>query len=178
MSSHDHALKQLAASALIAAMYTALSLLAAPISFGPWQVRISEVLTLLALAGRKEILGLTLGCFLTNVLGVALGLNGAGGLDIIFGTLATLIAGVLTYALRQVRIKGWPVAGALMPVLVNGLVIGLELALVSGPTAQTFFPLWLVNGLQVALGEFISCVVFGLPVWHFLLEGRVYPKGS
>ncbi len=159
--------------AIISAMYTVLSLIVSPIAFGPIQFRISEVLTLLALVGSDEIYAITLGCFLTNLLGVAFSINSAGVLDIVFGTLATFIAGKLTYKFRNVRIKGWPVLSALMPVVINGIIIGLELAVTLNDGAS-FVAIWLIYGLEVAIGELGACVILGVPIWHFILERRIF----
>ncbi len=174
MSSSKNLLHRLTKTAIIAALYTVLSMVVAPIAFGPWQLRISEALTLLALAGFDEIYALTLGCFLTNLLGVLLGVNNVGVIDIVFGTIATFVAAVLTYRLRNVTFKGWPVLAAFMPVLMNGIIIGLELAIILGDGGSTLIPLWATFGLEVAVGELISVMAIGLPVWKFLLEGKLF----
>ena len=161
--------KRLTRMALIAAIYTVLSMAIAPLSFMNWQFRVSEALTLLALLGFDEIYALTLGCFLTNLIGVMTGANGVGIMDIVFGTAATFIAGVLTYRFRNITVKGWPVLSALMPVIINGVIIGLELALIlSGDEAM--LPMWLTFGLEVAIGELGAVVILGLPLWKFFLE--------
>ena len=67
--------------ALIAAVYTAVSLAIAPYAFGNIQVRISEALTLLPLIYQPSIWGITLGCFLTNLIGAMMGVNPPGYLD-------------------------------------------------------------------------------------------------
>ena len=104
----------------------------------------------------------SLGCVLVNLLGAVSGANILGPLDIVFGSAATLLAGFLSYALRDVRIKGLPLLSALMPVLANGIVVGLELTFViSGGFNLSVF---LVNAAQVALGEAIACFVLGLPM--------------
>ena len=64
--------------AMIAAVYTVVSLVLAPISYGNIQVRIAEALTLLPLIYEPGIWGVTLGCFLTNLFGVMLGVNPTG----------------------------------------------------------------------------------------------------
>ena len=87
--------KQMAYIAMIAAVYTAVSLALAPISFGMMQVRIAEALTMLPLIYEPGIWGVTLGCFLTNLLGVMMGINPTGAIDAVVGTLATLGAAVL-----------------------------------------------------------------------------------
>lgn len=160
--------------ALIAALYTVLSLAVAPLSYGNWQFRISEALTLLALAGYDEIYALTLGCFLSNLIGVLMGANGIGIMDIVFGTTATFVAGVLTHRFRNITIKGWPLLSALMPVIINGIIIGLELAITLAGNSDSMLWMWLIYGLEVAVGELGTVVLIGLPLWKFLLEGRLF----
>jgi uncharacterized membrane protein len=82
--------RELSSSGLIAALYTILSLVFLPISFGVYQVRIAEALTVLPFLTRAAIPGLYIGCLLANIFG------GMGWLDIVFGPLITLVAALLT----------------------------------------------------------------------------------
>ena len=89
----------LAYAAAIAAIYVVLTMLFLPISFGPVQFRISEILCILPYFTPAAVPGLFIGCFLSNLFG------GAAVMDVVFGSLATLIGGV------PVHRKGEPVAG-------------------------------------------------------------------
>lgn len=151
--------------ALIAALYTAVSLVLAPISFASFQVRISEALTLLPVLTPDAVVGVTLGCFLTNLVGVFTGANVLGALDIVFGTAATLIAALATRRLAKVRIKGLPIASAIPPILVNAVVVGAELAWAFGPRSLTGF---LIQAGSVAFGQLISCCLLGIPLVYFI----------
>ena len=82
-------------AAVIAAIYIVLTMLLAPISFGPIQFRISEALCILPYFTPAAVPGVFIGCFLSNILG------GAEMLDIIFGSLATLIGALGSYYLRK-----------------------------------------------------------------------------
>lgn len=82
--------RELSAAGLIASLYTILSLVFLPISFGVYQVRIAEALTVLPFLTRAAIPGLYIGCLLANIFG------GMGWLDIVFGPIITLAAAVLT----------------------------------------------------------------------------------
>ena len=77
-------IRSMVRTAMIAAIYTALSLLLAPFSYGPVQVRVSEALTLLPVLSGEAIPGIVLGCALANAVGFATGANMLGFLDIIF----------------------------------------------------------------------------------------------
>jgi len=83
-------LKDIALAGLIAAVYAVLGLAFFPISFGVYQVRVAEALTVLPFLSRAAIPGLFIGCMLANVYG------GQGWQDIVFGSLITLAAAVLT----------------------------------------------------------------------------------
>ena len=162
---------------VIAAVYFTLTLLLTPISFGNIQARLSEALTLLALLAPEAIWGVTLGCLLSNVFGVLMGTNILGVLDIVIGTLATLMAGYLTYRFRKIRIKGIPWLSAFMPIIFNGIFIGLEFALALA-SAESFGIVWLVAGGEVAIGEAISCLGLGLPLALYLEKNQVINKLS
>ena len=141
--------------AMVAAVYTVISIVLAPLSYGPIQVRIAEGLTMLPLVWKDSIYALTLGCFLTNLYGVAAGITGS--IDIVVGTLATFLAAVCTWKLRNVRIAGHPVLSILMPVLFNGVFVGIELAWILNP--DNVAAMAVVYGFQVAAGELISVAI-------------------
>jgi len=153
--------------AMIAAVYTAISMVLAPLSFGPLQIRIAEALTILPVLSFMPVWGLTLGCALTNFLGALSGVNILGFWDVLFGTLATLIAALLSYHYRHIRFKGIPWLSALFPILVNGIVIGAELAIL----LKLPFIGFLTSALWVAAGEALSVIVVGLPILHRLEKG-------
>ena len=157
--------KKLVRCALIAAIYAAISLALAPITYGPMQARVSEALTLLPIFTPDAILGVTLGCFLTNLVGVFTGANILGVLDIVFGTTATLCAAVCTHKLAKVRTAGLPLAAAIPPVLVNAIVIGAELTWLIGPHTLSMF---LVQAAWVAVGQIVSCCFIGIPLMRII----------
>ena len=143
--------------AMIAAIYTVVSLVLAPFSYGNIQVRIAEALTILPLIYRPSIAGVTLGCFLTNLIGAMMGVNPTGMIDAVVGTAATLFAAILTYQLRDRKIAGIPVLSLMMPVIFNFFFVGMELSVL-------FFEgnVWLgllIMGTEVAIGELISVII-------------------
>ena len=103
--------KKLVTNALIAAIYTAAALLLAPLSYGVLQFRVSEALVLLPFIKKDTIWGVTIGCLLANLLNPL----GANPLDVVFGTLATFIAAVLTARCKKLWQAGLP------PVIINAL---------------------------------------------------------
>ncbi len=162
--------RRLCEAGLIGALYVALTLLLQPISFGNLQVRVAEALTILPVLTPAAVPGLAVGCAISNALCIAA--NPAGAWDILFGSAATLIAALLTRALRNVRLKGWPVLSALPPVLLNGVVVGLELAVAYFDFTWLTY---LVCGLEVAAGELIAATLGGLLLWK-LLPKQLFEK--
>lgn len=162
-------MRDFARIAMVAAIYTVVSLALAPISFGNIQVRIAEALTLLPLIYEPGIWGVTLGCFLTNLLGAAMGVNPTGMLDAFVGTLATFLAAVCTYRLRNRTVKGVPVWSILMPVIFNFFFVGTELAVLyfDGNLVLGI----LIMGTEVAVGELISVIV-----GYFLIKALAKTK--
>ncbi|WP_122640545.1 QueT transporter family protein [Romboutsia sp. Marseille-P6047] len=143
--------KRIATTAVVAALYAALTLALPILSYGPVQFRISEVMTLLPLIGKEYILGLTLGCFLANILGPY------GVPDIIFGTLATFISAYLVYLTgKYMRDKKSTVlVASLWPVVVNAIIVGIQLNVFFG------YPLFL-SMLEVGLGQFVVVTIVGV----------------
>lgn len=165
-------LMELCLIAMIAALYAAVTLALAPISFGEIQVRISEALTLLPVLFPSAIWGVTFGCFIANLAGVLFGLNGVGVIDIFFGTLATFLAAILTYKLRNVRVKNIPLLSAFMPVLFNAVIVGYELAWLLLPDSL-YFSGWILMGAQVGLGELLACFILGIPLTMHLEKSKL-----
>ena len=100
--------RKLARCAVVAALYVVLCMALQPFSYGAVQVRVAEALCLLPVFGAEYIVGVVLGCFLANLLGSTI-------VDVIFGTLATLLACVVTYKLRNVRFKGLAIVPSCRP---------------------------------------------------------------
>ena len=159
--------KKLALGAIIAAAYAALTMALAPISYGPFQFRVSEVMCVLPFFMPGATWGLFLGCVIANLT------SPSGVLDIVFGSLATLISCLCIAAIGQ-RGKGansWLriILAMLMPALWNGLIIG---AVLTWTLTETAFPhlsaaFWVFGG-EVAFGELVVLFVLGIPVVKLL----------
>ena len=132
-------------SGLIAAVYAITTLILSPLSFGAVQVRISEALCILPLYTPAAIPGLTLGCFISGILGP----NGI--IDAAIGSIATLIGSVCIYAFKK---KPW--MGLLLNVISNAVLVGFVLAKIYTDAMPISICM-----LFVGLGEFVSCFVFG-----------------
>jgi Predicted membrane protein len=168
--------KKLVAAAVIGALYAALTLVLAPIAYGPLQFRVSEVLCILPFFFPASAVGLTIGCVIANLLGPS-----AGILDIVFGSFATLLAGICTAAIgMRARKRGsasWgaEIAACFMPVLFNAPIIGAVLAYTLTPnlSPETFWASFFTFGAQVALGEAVVMFALGLPSMRYLSKSPV-----
>lgn len=147
--------KHYAQIAMVATLYTVVTLVLAPLSYGPIQVRVSEALTVLPLIWQPSIISLTIGCLLSNLIGVHMGTTGP--IDIVVGTLATFLAAVCTYKFRDRKVKGVPLLSLLMPVLFNGVFVGLELAWMLNP--DNIPTMSVIYGVQVAIGELVAVII-------------------
>ena len=143
--------------AVIAAIYVVLTVIFAPISFGPMQVRIAEMLMILPMFTPAAVPGLFIGCIIANMLG------GAIALDVIFGSLATLIGAWGGYLLRRNR---WLVP--IPPILSNALIVPFVLKYGYGFT-EIPLPLMMV---YIAIGEIIGCYILGEILGGVLLRYR------
>lgn len=167
--------RQIAIGGLIAAAYVALGVALAPLSFGAIQVRLAEVLTLLPLFTPFAAAGVTVGCLITNIIGLAMGANIIGVYDILFGTAATFIAAVITYRCRRLTIRDVPVVSALAPVVINAVVVGAELTVVM--SANGFEPgIFVFNLISVGAGQAVACLVIGLPLVQYLKKSGLAEK--
>ncbi len=146
-------IRSLCLSGVIAALYAALTLLLAPISFGAVQCRIAEAMALLPVLMPQAIPGLFVGCLIANLYTGSL-------VDIVFGALATLLAAICTYLLRRK-----PLLAAACPVVINAVAVGAVLSVTQG------WPLPLTM-LQIALGECGAAAV-GLVLTGALKKARI-----
>ena len=162
--------KKLCRAGIIASLYVVMTLAFSAISFGPIQMRVSEMLTILPLFYVESIPALFVGCLLSNVIG------GFGIYDIGLGSAATLIAAIATFfigvAVRNKVLK-FPL-GALPPVLSNAFIIPVIFILVPEASDQTY----LINVLSVGAGEFLSVFIFGLFLYVLLIKLRSAEKTS
>lgn len=147
-----------AQAALIAAIYVVLTyfISAFHMASGAIQIRISEALTVLPMFTPAAIPGLAIGCFLSNLL------TGCLPMDVLCGSLATLIGAVGSYLVRKHK---WLVP--LPPVLANTIIVPYVLAYVYG--AEGTIPFFMVT---VGVGEVLSCYVLGSILMNALLPYR------
>lgn len=155
MNMKNLSVRRLVRCAVIAAVYVVVCLVLAPFSYGAVQVRVAEALCLLPVFGAEYIVGVTLGCFLANLFGSTV-------VDVVFGTLATLLACLVTYKLRDIRVKGLAIPASLPPVVFNMIIVGaFEITFFFSDGAPTAM-LAVFNAVTVGIGELISCTILGV----------------
>ncbi len=136
-------------ASVIGAIYASLTLLLMPYSYGIMQVRVAEALTVLPFFTSAAIPGLFIGCLISNIMG------GYGLLDIVLGSIATLLAAIITYKVKK------KILAPLPPVLLNALIVGGFLSYILG--TKLF-----VTMAWVGLGQFIACYGLGFPLLRAL----------
>lgn len=139
---------------MIAALYVVLTYISSifGLSSGVIQLRISEALCVLPLFSAAAIPGLFVGCIISNFL--------AGGviIDIIFGSVATLIGAVGTYFIG----KNHRYIALIPPILANALIVPFVIVYAYGAEDALWFII-----LTVGIGEILSCGILGALLYGF-----------
>lgn len=154
---------------MIAAIYAAATYLSAVfgIAYGPIQFRFSEALTVLSVFTPAAVPGLTVGCILGNLT------SPYGVWDIVFGSLATLLAAITARMFRKIRIKGFPVLSLIMPVIFNALIVGAEITFIF-PTREASLAAFAIAALEVGAGELAVCLVGGIALYFGIKKTRLF----
>ncbi len=156
---------KLAFAAVVGALYAILTMVLAPISYGPLQFRISEALCVLSYFTPAAAWGLFIGCAIANTL------SAAGLPDVIFGSLATLIAclgmsAVGKYMKDSLKSR---LLACFLPVIVNAVIVGAMLTYAYIGLSPLEHPgAFAVCAGEVALGELPVMYLFGLPLMSWL----------
>lgn len=148
---------ELVLAAMVAAVYTVLTVFLPIPQYGEVQFRIAECMTVLPFLFPWATPGLIVGCFLANLLGSPF------VLDWVFGTLATALACLLTAKMPNKWLAPLP------PVLCNAMIVGGEIAFsVTGGFGGAFWGAWGAFALSVGFGELAVCYALGLPLLALL----------
>ena len=160
--------KQLVQIAVIAAIYAALTAVFMSVSFTALQLRVSEVMVFLAYFNPISIVGLTLGCFIANLL-----MSPTPLLDCVFGTLATLLSvGAMSLTAKVFKgSKVGMVVASIWPVVFNAVIVGAMLCLAGiVPMEEGSKIATLVATMgSVGFGEMVVVMVMGIPITYMLM---------
>ena len=161
--------RSIAANAIIAAMYTALTYAFFFCSYGPVQVRISEFMVLLVFFNPNYIYGLTIGCVLSNIYAPAMS-SFCSPLDIVMGTAATIIALFAISLCRHMLIS------TIFPALTNGFLLAWEFTFIANTEGNGNAVLFWTNFGWVALGEIIAVSVLGYLIFRLLSKNQGFMR--
>lgn len=154
--------RQLTTAALAAAAYAVLSYFGSVlgITYGPVQCRFAEALCVLPYLLPETAWGLGVGCLIANLL------SPYGILDIVVGSAATLLAGLVTARCRRRWLAPLP------PVVANTVLVGLVLSYEQAGTSAAFWPVYAFNAATVGAGEAVACYGLGmLLLWRLEKSG-------
>ena len=143
--------RELTLAAFVAALYAVMSYFGNifGLNFGAVQCRFAEALCVLPFLFPCTAPGLFVGCLITNLMSTV------GPLDIIFGSLATLLAALSTAKMPNRCLAPLP------PVIFNGVIVGAMITWYEVGFGPGFWPVFAFNGLSVAMGEVMACYVLG-----------------
>ena len=150
MSKSRFSPKSIAISGIIAALYAVMAYFSSVfgIAYGPIQCRFSEALCVLPFLTPAAVPGLFLGCLVSNLL------SPYGALDIVFGSIATLLAAIWTGRVHRKWLAPLP------PVVCNAIIIGAVVTVQQVPM-DLFWGTFAYNALTIGLGEALACYVLG-----------------
>lgn len=156
--------KEISLIAVIAALYAAMVIVLAPISFGPVQLRLADVLIpLAAILGLPAVYGVTLGAFVANAYWFM------SPIDVVFGALANLVAGYIIYKYKDNLVPASAIASAVIGIMVGGYlwiffpppsILGLQL------------PAWLGMIISVSLSSLVAVAVLGVALVKLLQQSK------
>ena len=152
--------KKIVLSGIIGGLYVVLSILTLPVASGAIQFRVSEGLTLLPLFFIEAVPGLFFGCMLSNII------TGCMALDVILGSVTTLLASILTYLVGKMfkshalRIS----IGGFFPVILNALFLPLIWLLCYGAIEYVYY----LQVLFLLISQSISIYAIGTPIYLML----------
>lgn len=144
---------EISKAGIVAALYVVLTVMFSALSYGAIQIRFSETFNNLVVFNKRYIWAVTLGCAIANMW------SSLGMVDVIFGTLGTLVMTVISRYLSQ-KVESVPAKLAITVVICTLMMwsVALELhILTNAPFWWTYF--------TVALGEFISMTIGAILVW-------------
>ena len=167
--------RKVAFSGVIAALYVVMTVAVHPLSYGPLQVRFSEVLCILPFFFPFSVWGLFIGCIVANLF------SPYHLLDIIVGPIASLLAALCTMYIGKMKNREKVTTKALAcfpPVIFNAVLIGAMIAyiVVGEGASEAFLTLFISYGLWVGLGQLIVLYLIGLPLMVYLPTTKLIDK--
>ncbi len=156
--------RQMTLAAAVGGMYVVLGLFSNifGLTFGVVQCRFAEALTVLPFLCPQTAWGLFVGCLITNIL------SPYGPLDLVFGSLATLLAGRLTARCRSRWLAPLP------PVVCNAVLVGAVIALQETGLTAAFLPAFGYHAATIGLGQVLACYGLGTLLLTLLPKSGIF----
>lgn len=154
MNDNQLLIRRIVRNAIVLALYVILTFVSYPVSFGLLQFRVSELLVLLCFFNRDYVIGITLGCLLSNI-------ASPGSMmlwDLLFGTLGSLLSCLLVSFSKHLGIA------MLFPIIINPLLVGAEFKIV-GEVSGSY---WWIVGMIMA-GE-ATVIVISYIFYLFIMK--------
>lgn len=145
--------QSVAKTAVVAALYVAITLVLAPISFGAVQLRFAEMFNYLALYNKRYVWGVTLGVFLANFA------SPTWAFDVPIGSLSTLLVLILvrfvTAKIKYMRVK----------YVITAIIVAISMFTIAGELYWvSHIPFWM-SWLTIGIGELLSMAVGGFIIY-------------
>lgn len=152
--------KKLIKLIVITSIYIVLCVIFSFMSFGPIQLRISEILCLLTIENPLYIVAIALGCLISNLI-----LSPLGTIDALIGTLASLIGCGLGYFFKNIKYKDFPILSAIIISLSNALLVSIEMSFILNNGT-----IFIYSFLEILVSELFILIVIGFPIYKKLLK--------
>jgi uncharacterized membrane protein len=148
-----------ALASLLGALYATYVIYFVFLSFGPLQIRIVDALLPLSVVfGWPAVVGVTIGCFIGNVVGSQI-----GPIDWVGGTLANFIAATLAWAVTRRQFRGrWLMAIGIEIATVSIIVGSYVVLFYAAPNAP--LPALVVGWLEFLGSEVVAIGILGYPL--------------
>ncbi|WP_375200338.1 QueT transporter family protein [Lysinibacillus sp. RS11] len=150
---------ELTKTALVAALYVAVTVLLSVISFGAVQLRLSEMFNYLALYNKRYVVAVTLGVVLANFM------SPTWMLDVPIGGIGTFLVLILC---RRVTKN---ITNDIVKMVITALIFAVSMFTVAGQLTILYdFPFW-ATWFTVGVGELLSMTVGGVTI--YLLNKKI-----
>lgn len=145
-------------SSVVAALYAVLTIMLPMASYGPIQLRFSEIMVLLVFYNKRFIPGLVLGCAIANLF------SPMAAFDVTLGTLSSLIAFELIKRTKNLFVSSlWPVLMVIVPALGTYFILDNSISF------------WIMAG-QFMASEFVMVSIIGVLVFKILEKNNGFMK--
>lgn len=153
MKSSRSSIQEMTKIAIVTALYVAVTVLLSVISFGPLQLRLSEMFNYLALFNRRYVIAVTLGVAIANFM------SPTWVLDVPIGSIATLLALIIS------RLVTRNMENLKVRMVITAIIFAFSMFTIAVQyyilLDYPFFYTW----LTIAIGELFSMTIGGIIIY-------------